>query len=106
MYGGTEELWFPEWEFRGTPWSNPKMYEKWSPSRLAKIFKTPTYVSHGQLDFRVPVEQGMQLFSTLQRLGVESKFMYFPDEGHLVLKPRNAQLWYGEFERWFKKQLM
>lgn len=106
MYGGTEELWFPEWEFRGTPWSNPKMYEKWSPSRLAKNFKTPTYVSHGQLDFRVPVEQGMQLFSTLQRLGVESKFLYFPDEGHLVLKPRNAQLWYGEFERWFKKQLM
>ncbi len=106
MYGGTEELWFPEWEFRGTPWSNPKMYEKWSPSRLAKNFKTPTYVSHGQLDFRVPVEQGMQLFSTLQRRGVESRFMYFPDEGHLVLKPRNAELWYGEFERWFTKHLM
>jgi dipeptidyl aminopeptidase/acylaminoacyl peptidase len=105
MYGGTEELWFPEWEFRGTPWSNPKMYEKWSPSRLAKNFSIPTYVSHGQLDFRVPVEQSMQLFSTLQRLGVESRFLYFPDEGHLVLKPRNSQLWYGEFQSWFIRHL-
>lgn len=105
MYGGTEELWFPEWEFRGTPWSNPKMYERWSPSRLAKNFKTPTYVSHGQLDFRVPVEQGMQLFSTLQRQGIESQFLYFPDEGHLVLKPKNSQLWYAEFAKWFTKHL-
>jgi dipeptidyl aminopeptidase/acylaminoacyl peptidase len=106
MYGGTEELWFPEWEFRGTPWSNPKMYEKWSPSRYAKNFRTPTYVSNGQQDFRVPVEQGMQLFATLQRLGVESRFLYFPDEGHLVLKPRNAQLWYHEFREWFTKHLL
>ena len=105
MYGGTEELWFPEWEFKGTPWKNPKLYEKWSPSSLAGKFKTPTYVSHGQLDFRVPVEQGMQLFTALQRQGVESKFMYFPDEGHLVLKPRNSRLWYGEFQRWFEKHL-
>ncbi|MFZ1731816.1 MAG: S9 family peptidase [Bacteroidota bacterium] len=106
MYGGTEELWFPEWEFKGTPWTNQKMYDKWSPSRKAGNFKTPTYVVHGQLDFRVPVEQGMQLFTALQRQGVESKFLYFPDEGHLVLKPRNAQLWYHEFHEWFKKHLM
>ena len=106
MYGGTEELWFTEWEFKGTPWTNQKMYDRWSPSRLAGKFKTPTYVSHGQLDFRVPVEQGMQLFTALQRRGIESKFMYFPDEGHLVLKPRNARLWYGEFHDWFKKHLM
>ncbi len=105
MHGATEELWFPEWEFKGTPWKNPKLYEKWSPSSLAGKFKTPTYVSHGQLDFRVPVEQGMQLFTALQRQGVESKFMYFPDEGHLVLKPRNSRLWYGEFQRWFEKHL-
>ncbi len=101
MWGGTEELWFPEWEFQGTPWSNPKMYEKWSPSRYAKNFKTPTLVSHGQLDFRVPVEQSMQLFSTLQRLGVPSRFVYFPNEGHTILKPVNAQLWYKEFRNWF-----
>ncbi len=106
MYGATEELWFPEWEFEGTPWDNPEMYEKWSPSRLAGNFKTPTYVSHGQLDFRVPVTQGMQLFTALQRQGIESRFLYFPDEGHLVLKPRNSQLWYGEFHRWFAKHLM
>ena len=106
MYGGTEELWFTEWEFKGTPWTNQKMYDRWSPSRLAGKFKTPTYVSHGQLDFRVPVEQGMQLFTALQRRGIESRFLYFPDEGHLVLKPRNARLWYGEFHDWFKKHLM
>jgi dipeptidyl aminopeptidase/acylaminoacyl peptidase len=106
MWGGTEELWFPEWEFRGTPWTNPTMYEKWSPSSYAKNFKTPTLVSHGQLDFRVPVEQSMQLFSTLQRLGVSSRFIYFPDEGHTILKPANAKLWYDEFHAWFKKWLM
>ena len=106
MYGATEELWFPEWEFEGTPWKNPKMYDRWSPSRLAGKFKTPTYVSHGQLDFRVPVTQGMQLFTALQRQGIESHFLYFPDEGHLVLKPRNSQLWYHEFHEWFKKKLM
>ena len=65
MYGATEELWFTEWEFKGTPWTNQKMYDRWSPSRMAGKFKTPTYVSHGQLDFRVPVEQGMQLFTAL-----------------------------------------
>ncbi|MDX9758100.1 MAG: S9 family peptidase [Bacteroidota bacterium] len=106
MYGATEELWFTEWEFKGTPWTNQKMYDRWSPSRKAGKFKTPTYVSHGQLDFRVPVEQGMQLFTALQRRGIESHFLYFPDEGHLVLKPRNAQLWYNEFHSWFKKHLM
>ena len=105
-FGATEELWFPEWEFKGTPWTNPEMYEKWSPSRLAKNFKTPTLVSHGQLDFRVVVEQSMQLFTALQRQGVESKFLYFPDEGHTILKPRNSQLWYREFHNWFKSHLM
>lgn len=106
MYGGTEELWFPEWEFGGTPYQHPKLYEKWSPSRFAKDFSTPTFVSCGQLDFRVPCTQSMQLFTALQRQGIESKFMYFPDEGHLVLKPRNAQLWYREFHAWFKEHLM
>jgi len=104
-YGATEELWFPEWEFAGTPWTNPQMYERWSPSRLAKNFSTPTLVTHGQNDFRVVVEQSMQLFTSLQRQGVESRFIYFPDEGHLILKPRNSQLWYREFHEWFKKHL-
>lgn len=104
-YGATEELWFPEWEFAGTPWTNPQMYEKWSPSRLAKNFRTPTLVSHGQLDFRVVVEQSMQLFTALQRQGIDSRFLYFPDEGHTILKPRNSQLWYREFHAWFNSHL-
>src|SRR5512132_2181730 len=93
-YGVTEELWFPEWEFKGNPWDNPELYERWSPHRYAKNFKTPTLVVQGELDFRVPVDQGLQLFTTLQRKGIPSKLIYFPDEGHWVLKPQNSKLWY------------
>ncbi|MFB3916705.1 MAG: prolyl oligopeptidase family serine peptidase [Terriglobales bacterium] len=100
MYGSTEELWFPEWEFRGTPWTNRAMYEKWSPERAAPNFKTPTLVVHGQLDYRVDVSQGFQLFTALQRLRVPSKMLYFPDEGHWVLKPQNSRLWYATVNGW------
>jgi dipeptidyl aminopeptidase/acylaminoacyl peptidase len=107
MYGVTEELWVPEFEFRGTPWNNPELYEKWSPHRYAKNFKTPTLVTHGELDFRVPIGEGLQLFTALQRQGVPSKLLYFPDEGHWVLKPANSRLWYqtvGDwFDQWLKK---
>jgi dipeptidyl aminopeptidase/acylaminoacyl peptidase len=99
-YGSTEELWFPEWEMRGTPWDNPDAYRKWSPSTYAKSFKTPTLVVQGELDFRVPVEQGMGMFTALQRQGIESRLLYFPDEGHWVLKPRNSQLWYHTVLDW------
>jgi dipeptidyl aminopeptidase/acylaminoacyl peptidase len=99
-YGSTEELWFPEWEMRGTPWDNPDAYRKWSPSTYAKNFKTPTLVVQGELDFRVPVEQGMGMFTALQRQGIESRLLYFPDEGHWVLKPRNSQLWYRTVLDW------
>ncbi len=105
MYGATEELWFPEWEFRGTPWTNPKMYAKWSPHRFAAKFSTPTLVSAGELDFRVPVTQSMELFTSLQRRKIPSKFLYFPDEGHLILKPQNARFWYSEVRKWFDKYL-
>ena len=105
MYGATEELWFPEWEFHGTPWDNPELYEKWSPDRYAKNFKTPTLVVHGELDFRVPIDQGLQLFTTLQRRGVPSKLLYFPDEGHWVLKPQNSKLWYQTVRDWFDQWL-
>ena len=101
MYGVTEELWFPEWEFRGNPWDNPELYEKWSPHLYAKNFKTPTLVAHGELDFRVPIGEGLQLFTALQRRGVPSKLLYFPDEGHWVLKPRNSKLWYQTVGDWF-----
>ena len=101
MYGVTEELWFPEWEFHGNPWDNPELYEKWSPHRFAKNFKTPTLVSLGELDFRVPIGEGLQLFTTLQRRGVPSKLLYFPDEGHWILKPQNSKLWYQTVGDWF-----
>ena len=99
-YGTTEELWFNEWEFKGTPWTNREMYRKWSPHLFAANFKTPTLVIHGQKDYRLDVSQGFDLFTTLQRLGVPSKMLYFPDEGHWVLKPQNSQLWYKTVNDW------
>lgn len=105
MYGVTEELWFPEWEFAGTPWTNRATYDKWSPHSLAKNFKTPMLVVHGELDFRVPIGEGFQLFTTLQRQNVPSRMLYFPDEGHWILKPANSQLWYKTFLGWLEKHL-
>jgi len=99
-YGATEELWFNEWEFHGTPWENRELYRKWSPHLFAANFKTPTLVIHGQLDYRLDVSEGFQLFTTLQRLGVPSKMLYFADEGHWVLKPQNSQLWYQTVNDW------
>jgi dipeptidyl aminopeptidase/acylaminoacyl peptidase len=99
-YGSTEELWFNEWEFKGVPWANRELYRKWSPHNFAEQFKTPTLVVHGQLDYRLDVSEGFQLFTTLQRLKVPSKMLYFPDEGHWVLKPQNSQLWYKTVNAW------
>jgi dipeptidyl aminopeptidase/acylaminoacyl peptidase len=99
-YGTTEELWFPEWEFKGPPWKSRDVYRKWSPHLFADKFKTPTLVIHGQLDYRLDVSEGLQLFTTLQRLKVPSKMLYFPDEGHWVLKPQNSQLWYKTVNDW------
>jgi dipeptidyl aminopeptidase/acylaminoacyl peptidase len=98
--GATEELWFPAWEFKGMPWEQPELYEKWSPSTYAKEFKTPTLVIHGELDFRVPYTQGLQLFTALEAQKVPSKLIVFPDEGHWVLKPQNSLLWYRNFIEW------
>jgi dipeptidyl aminopeptidase/acylaminoacyl peptidase len=106
MYGVTEELWFPEWEFGGPPWENEELYARLSPHKYAKNFATPTLVSHGELDFRVPIGEGMQLFTALQRRGVPSRLLYFPDEGHWVLKPQNSKVWHetvlGWMDRWLK----
>ncbi|MBI4892735.1 MAG: S9 family peptidase [Acidobacteria bacterium] len=100
MGGETEELWFSTWEFKGFPWQNPEMYEKWSPSKHVANFKTPTLVIHGELDFRVPYGQGLQLFTGLQAQKVPSKLLVYPDEGHWVLKPQNSLLWYDTFLEW------
>ena len=105
MHGATEELWFPEWDLRGTPWTNKEMYEKWSPSSYIKNFKTPCLVIHGQNDFRVPVTQGFQFFTSLQRMRVPSKMLYFPDEDHFVQKPQNAELWWKTVHEWLAKYL-
>ena len=99
-YGTTEELWFSEWEFKGPPWKNRELYRKWSPHLFADKFKTPTLVVHGQNDYRLDVSQGFDLFTTLQRLKVPSKMLYFPDEGHWVLKPQNSRLWYKTVNDW------
>ncbi|MCX6563170.1 MAG: S9 family peptidase [Candidatus Aminicenantes bacterium] len=105
MYGATEELWFPEWEQKGTPWTNPEQYTKWSPSYYVKNFKTPCLVVHSQNDYRVPLEQGLQLFTSLQRMNVPSKFLYFPDEDHFVSKPQNAELWWKTVLDWLAAYL-
>ncbi len=111
-FGTTEEDWFNIWEFKfpntqgGHPWDyygrpdseNP--FRRWSPSLSAKNFKTPTLVVHGQLDYRLDVSEGFQLFDTLQMLKVPSKMLYFPDEGHWVLKPQNSQLWWKTVNDW------
>jgi dipeptidyl aminopeptidase/acylaminoacyl peptidase len=99
-WGTTEELWFNNWEFKGTPYDNRASYQKWSPHQYAKNFKTPTLVIHGQRDYRLDVSEGMQLFTTLQMEGVPSKMLYFPDEGHWVLKPQNSKLWYETVNAW------
>jgi dipeptidyl aminopeptidase/acylaminoacyl peptidase len=104
-YGVTEELWFPEWEFGGNPWDNPDLYQRWSPDNFVKSFKTPTLVTHGELDFRVPINQGLELFTALQRRGVPSKMLVYPDEGHWVLKPQNSKLWYQTAGDWFDQYL-
>jgi dipeptidyl aminopeptidase/acylaminoacyl peptidase len=99
-WGTTEEIWFNNWEFKGTPYDNRASYEKWSPHQYAKNFKTPTLVIHGQRDYRLDVSEGLQLFTTLQMEGVPSKMLYFPDEGHWVLKPQNSRLWYETVNAW------
>ena len=109
MYPTTDELWFDEWEHGGPPWGkNRDSYEKFSPHKLAANlgkFKTPMLIIHNDLDFRVPVSEGLQLFTTLKRQGVEARFINFPDEGHWVLKPRNSEYWHNEVFAWLKKHV-
>ena len=107
MYA-TEELWFEEHDTGGTPWSAPENYKKWSPSTYAAElgkYKTPTLVICGERDYRVPYTQSLEFFSALQRQGVPSKLMVFPDEGHWILKPQNSQLWYATFLDWMAAYL-
>ncbi|HJQ64812.1 MAG TPA: S9 family peptidase [Gemmatimonadales bacterium] len=105
MAGSTEELWFVNWEFGGTPYANRPMYEKWSPLNFVKNWKTPMLIVHSQLDYRVDLSEGYQAFTAARQLGVPSKFLYFPDEGHWVLKPRNRRIWWGVVQDWIDQYL-
>ena len=104
-YYVTEELWFPEWEMGGTPYDNQQLYDFLSPGRYAANFKTPQLVTHGELDFRVPIGEGLAMFTALQRRGIESKLLTFPDEGHWILKPLNSELFYKTVIDWIDKHL-
>ncbi len=104
-YGSTEELWFPEWEFGGTPWEQPEHYRERSPSLFAGHFKTPTLVIHGALDFRVPDAQGLGMFTALKRRGVPSRYLWFPDEGHWITRPANRVKWWSEIFTWLDRWL-
>ncbi len=105
FYGATEELWFPEWDMGKSPWEEPELYRKWSPHVYAKDFKTPTLVTHGELDYRVPLAESFQLFTALQRQGIPSRLVVFPDEGHVISGPQNNVRWWKEIHRWLKSYL-
>jgi dipeptidyl aminopeptidase/acylaminoacyl peptidase len=107
MYA-TEELWFEEHDMQGTPWTSPENYRKWAPLTYAADlgkFKTPTLVIAGERDYRVPYTQSLEFFNTLQRQGVPSKLVVFPDEGHWILKPQNSRFWYKTFLDWLATYL-
>ena len=101
----TEELWFTEWEQGGTPYDVPQNYEKFNPVNHVANWKKPMLVVQGQLDYRIPVEQGLATFTALQRQGIESKFLYFPDENHWVLKPHNSVQWHDTVNDWLKQHI-
>jgi dipeptidyl aminopeptidase/acylaminoacyl peptidase len=107
-YFDTEELWFPEWDHGGLPWEKPESYAKHNPIENVAKWKTPMLVIHGGQDFRVVETQGMSTFTALQRRGIPSRFVYFPDENHWVQKPLNSRFWHGEvlgwLDRWLKPE--
>ncbi len=102
-YFDTEEVWFPEWEHKGTPWTKPEEFEKDNPLAFVKNWKTPMLVIHGGLDYRIPETHGMAAFTALQRRNIPSRFLSFPDENHWVLKPQNSKLWHDEVLAWIDK---
>ncbi|WP_374012112.1 prolyl oligopeptidase family serine peptidase [Pseudoxanthomonas koreensis] len=99
----TEELWFTEWENGGTPYQVPENYEKFNPANHVARWKVPMLVVQGEKDYRVPVDQGLSTFTALQRRGIDSQLLYFPDENHWVLKPANSVLWHDTVNAWLKK---
>ena len=105
MAGSTEELWFTDWEFGGPLYANRALYEKWSPLNHVSEWKTPMLIVHSQLDYRVDLSEGYQAFTAAKRMGVDAKFLSFPDEGHWVLRPRNRRIWWGTVLDWLEVHL-
>jgi len=103
MYYSTEELWFPEWELGGPYWKNPELYEKFNPVNFVDRWKTPMLVIHGGHDYRLPETQGLGAFTALQRQGIPSRFLYFPEENHWVLSPANSILWHDTVLGWMAR---
>jgi dipeptidyl aminopeptidase/acylaminoacyl peptidase len=105
MAGTTEELWFTDWEFGGNPYANRDLYREWNPLNSVEHWKTPLLIVHSQLDYRVDLSEGYQAFTAAKRMGVPAKFLYFPDEGHWVLRPRNRRIWWGTVLDWLEAYL-
>jgi dipeptidyl aminopeptidase/acylaminoacyl peptidase len=101
----TEELWFTEWEFGGTPVDVPQNYERFNPVNHVGKWRVPMLIVHGQNDYRVPVEQSIGAFHALQRRNVPSKFLYFPDENHWILKPQNSVQWHDTVNAWLRQHI-
>ena len=104
-YFSTEELWFPEWEFGGTPWTNPELFERFSASRYVGNWRTPTLVIHGANDYRISDAEGISTFTALQRRRIPSELLYFKDEGHWVLRPKDSILWHETILAWLNRWL-
>ncbi len=105
MAGSTEELWFTDWEFGGALHANRALYQQWSPLNFVSNWKTPILIVHSQLDYRVDLSEGYQAFTAAKRMGLDAKFLYFPDEGHWVLRPRNRRIWWGTVLDWLEVHL-
>jgi dipeptidyl aminopeptidase/acylaminoacyl peptidase len=105
MYYTTEELWFEEWDHGGPEYENPQNYERFNPVNHVAKWRTPMLVIHGQLDFRVPYSQGLATFTALQRRGIESRLLVFPDENHWIQKPANSLQWHREVFDWLDRHI-
>ena len=105
MYYTTEELWFSEWENGGTYYDVPQNHEAFNPAASVAQWRTPMLVIHGERDYRVPYSQGLATFTALQRRGIESQFLYFPDEGHWIQKPANSLQWHATVFEWLDRYL-
>jgi dipeptidyl aminopeptidase/acylaminoacyl peptidase len=105
MYYTTEELWFPEWENGGPYYASPQLHERFNPAEHVTKWRAPMLVIHGQLDYRVPYSQGLATFTALQRRGVPSRLLLFPDEGHWIQKPANVLQWHATIFEWLDEYL-